>query len=82
MTNTDVLILLKELIAAETRIPVAEIKDTETFFELGLDSISCIFLMEQVENKLSITLNPIHFWDYPTLGAYADFISTELASHG
>jgi acyl carrier protein len=76
-TREEVIDMLKKLISDETRIAMDDIKETDTFFSLGLDSISCIFLMDKLEKKLHLELNPIHFWDYPTIRSYAEFIVLE-----
>ncbi|MEO1049232.1 MAG: acyl carrier protein [Bacteroidota bacterium] len=60
----------KEKIAEELKIEVDEVDTDTTFASLGLDSITCIFFMEQIENYLDIRLNPIDFWDYPTVNSY------------
>lgn len=75
--------IIKKLISEETGITINEIKDTDSFFNLGLDSVSCIFLMDKLEKHLHLELNPIHFWDYPTIDTYSGFIVEEyLTSHG
>ena len=82
MTRPEVLTVLKSLIAEETGIAVTEINDTDTFFNLGLDSVSCIFLLDKVEKKLNVEINPIHFWDYPSLDTYTDFLLQDVIPHG
>jgi acyl carrier protein len=82
MTKPEVLILLKSVISEETGINVNEISETDTFFNLGLDSVSCIFVLDKVEKKLKIDLNPIHLWDYPTLDTYTEFLVKEVIPHG
>lgn len=75
--------VIKKLIAEETRIPLNEINDSDTFFSLGLDSVSCIFLMDKLEKEFQVELNPIHFWDYPSIDTYAEFLIHEyLSKHG
>jgi acyl carrier protein len=81
MTREELISIIKKLISEETGIAVHEIQDTDSFFNLGLDSVSCIFLMDKLEKKIQLDLNPIHFWDYPTLDAYVDFLTQEFA-HG
>lgn len=81
MTRPEVLTLLKSIIAEETGIHVNEIADTDTFFNLGLDSVSCIFLMDKVEKKFGVELNPIHFWDYPSIDTYVDFLLQDVIPH-
>lgn len=73
-TREEVISLIIKLISDETGISIDEIKETDTFFNLGLDSVSCIFLMDKLEKKILIELNPIHFWDYPSIDTYADFL--------
>ena len=82
MTRPELLTLLKTVIAEETGIGINEIGDTDTFFNLGLDSVSCIFLMDKVEKKLGVELNPIFFWDYPSIDTYADFLLQDVIPHG
>jgi len=82
MTQEAVIGLLKDLISKETGISADEIQNTDSFYSLGLDSVSCIFLMDKLEKQLNIELNPIYFWDYPSLNAYAEFLLTEyLTDH-
>jgi polyketide synthase PksN len=74
---------IKKLIAEETGIPKNEINESDTFFNLGFDSVSCIFLMDKLEKELKIELNPIHFWDYPSIDTYSEFLIQEyLSKHG
>jgi polyketide synthase PksN len=82
-TQESTIAIIKKLISDETGIAISEIKETDSFFNLGLDSVSCIFLMDKLEKQLHIELNPIHFWDYPTIDTYSEFIVQEyLTKHG
>lgn len=82
-TQSEIIDLIKKLISSETGISIEEINETDSFFNLGLDSVSCIFLMDKLEKQLHIELNPIHFWDYPTLDTYTNFLVREyLAKDG
>jgi len=82
MTRPELITLFKSVIAEETGIAVTEISETDTFFNLGLDSVSCIYLMDNLEKKLNVELNPIHFWDYPSIDTYADFLLKDVIQHG
>lgn len=82
MTRPELIAVFKSAIAEETGISVAEISETDTFFNLGLDSVSCIFLMDKIEKKLHVELSPIHFWDYPSIDTYADFLLQQVIPHG
>lgn len=80
LTKNDLITLFKQEIAAETKDDIQHINEQENFLSLGLDSVTCIFLMERLEKHLSIELNPIWFWDYPTIDAFSDHILTLLQS--
>jgi len=79
MKSTDELVtLMKKIIAEEAKIPEEEIQASHSFFELGLDSITSIFMMEKLEQELSVSLNPMYFWDYPTLESYAGYLANHV----
>ena len=82
MTRPELITLLKTIIADETGIALHEISDTDTFFNLGLDSVSCIFLMDKLEKKLKLELNPMFFFDYLFIDTYADFLLENVIPHG
>ena len=68
--------MLKGEISAETGILLEEIDESATFFDLGLNSISAVFVLDVLEKKLNVEMNPLFFWDYPTLELLADYLST------
>lgn len=68
--------MLKGEIASETGIPLSEIEDSATFFDLGLNSISAVYMLDVLEKKLSIDMNPLFFWDYPTVELLADYLTS------
>lgn len=74
-TKEEILQLLKSEIAAETGIAISEIGDEASFFELGLNSISAVFILDVLEKKLNVEMSPLFFWDYPTLDRFAEYIN-------
>lgn len=66
--------LLKLAIAEEMAQEAATIGNDDSFFDLGLDSMTCIFVMERIEKRTGLTLNPIAFWDYPTVSTFAAYL--------
>jgi acyl carrier protein len=80
MSYEVVLNFIKKEIAEETKIPVERIDVNATFHSLGLDSLSAVLILHNIEKEFGIELNPIHFWDYPTPGSFASFIIKEHVS--
>ena len=74
MSYEQVLNFIKKEIAEETKYPVEKIDVNTSFHDLGLDSLSAVLILHNIEKEFHIDLNPIHFWDYPTPASFADFI--------
>ncbi len=72
----EILQFIRLNIAKEVGIDPKGISQEHSFFELGLDSISAVYLMELVEREFDITLSPLDFWDYPTLTTFCQHILT------
>lgn len=82
-TREETIAAIKRMISEETGIAANEIQSSDTFFNLGLDSVSCVFIMDKLEKELHVELNALSFWDYPTVETYADFLVHEhLSKHG
>jgi len=77
MTREELLSFIKKEIATETGTQVEAINENSTFHELGLDSLSGVLILYNIETKFDLELNPIHFWDYPTPSAFTDFLLKE-----
>ena len=76
MTKEELIQLFKQEIVRETGIPLNEIEDSASFYSLGLDSISCVYVLDKLEKKLKVEMNPMFFWDYPTI----ESLSAHIAS--
>lgn len=75
MTREQLIDFIKKEIATETDNTAVD--ENKTFHELGLDSLSAVLILHNIETEFGIELNPIHFWDYPTPASFADFIMKE-----
>lgn len=77
MSYEDVLNFIKKEIAEETKIPADKIDVNATFHDLGLDSLSAVLILHNIEKEFGVELNPIHFWDYPTPAMFTRFMIKE-----
>jgi len=75
MNKNDLIELMKRLIAQELKVSINEVDIHAEFFDLGLDSISAMYLIEKLENELKITISPLDFWDYPTVDKLSEHIT-------
>ena len=76
LTRPDILNVLRSEIARETGLSPERIDEDASFYSLGLDSISAVFVLEELEKRLKIEMNPMFFWDYPSVGMLTDHLIT------
>ena len=76
MTKAEILSKLKEEITKETGLKREEISDSATFASLGLDSISSVVILDELERHLKLEMNPMLFWDYPTVELLAGHLNS------
>jgi acyl carrier protein len=77
MKRDELLTFIKSAISEETGVGLESIDESQPFIQMGLDSLSSIVILNQIEDKFNVELNPIYFWDYPTLGSFTDFLLKE-----
>lgn len=73
----EIAAFLKASVAEEMKIPVSAVDDDKSFHFFGLDSISSIYLLEQVEATYNVSVSPLYFWDYPTIRLLSEQIFKE-----
>ncbi|MGW5438495.1 type I polyketide synthase [Nocardia asteroides] len=71
----DVACLLAELIAKRTGVGIDRIERAEPLSELGLDSMTTLDIIAELERKLGIQIPDTLPWEYPTI----DLISAHIA---
>lgn len=77
MNRIHILKILKDEISTETGLPITDIPDDASFFSLGLNSISAVYILDSLEKKLGTPMNPLFFWDYPTVELLADYLASQ-----
>jgi len=64
---------LKTLIAIEIDIAVESVDETESFNNLGLDSISALDIIGKIEKEYTLNLNPTLLFEYDTIASLAQY---------
>ncbi|MGE0588318.1 MAG: acyl carrier protein [Cyclobacteriaceae bacterium] len=78
MTAAILIDLITQEIAKETKIPTGEISAEDLFVNLGLDSVNGVYLLDILEKRTGLQLNPLLLWDYPTIKSLAEFLSNQI----
>lgn len=77
-SQSEIIEFIKKRIAEEQGLPITEVEIDVEFINLGLDSVSAVFILEDIEKFLEIEINPISLWDYPTIESFSKFITNHL----
>lgn len=67
-----------EWIASKLGREIAQLDIHQSFVNYGLDSIRLIELSSELETKLERKLSPTIFYEYPSINALGDYLSTEF----
>jgi acyl carrier protein len=62
-------------LARELRIPAESIEPEADLFSYGLDSLTAITLLGEIEDWLGMELDPAMIWDHPSIGALSSHIA-------
>lgn len=75
-SESELIQLVSGMVAEETQLELEQITPDKHWASFGLDSINSIYLLEKLENELGIDLNPLMFFDYPTIRTFSAHILT------
>ncbi|MFZ5973617.1 MAG: acyl carrier protein [Bacteroidota bacterium] len=78
VTKVELIHFLKQKISEECEIPLEQIDEDAEFEHLNMDSVNAMMIMDALEDYLEMELNPLYFWNHPTVAKYAKFIVEEL----
>jgi acyl carrier protein len=76
-TQQEIILWLREQIAAETKIDAAAVRTNVPFTDFGLDSIVIVTLVTKLEEWLNTSLDPTIFWEFPSIKALSDWLVNE-----
>lgn len=74
---TEVSNTLRCMIAKELHLSAEEIDEHSEFIDLGLDSITGVTWMRQVNHEFGTSIEAIKVYSYPTLAKFAPFVSEQ-----
>jgi len=67
-------------LARALRLPKEKIDTATKFNRLGLDSAMMVYVMMELEEKLSLELSTDDFYDHPTVEALSRYLADKLAA--
>lgn len=82
MAKEALLLFIKKAIGEIVGLNPDLITEKDSFFKLGLDSFTCILVLNKIEIQYHWELNPVLFWDYPTVGELSDYLFEQYLNEG
>ena len=72
--------VLRDIVAAVTHMPVAQIATDQPLRELGVDSLMTLQIRDRVGQRLGVTPRIADFWNHPTVDAFARHLAAGLGT--
>lgn len=76
-SELELIEVVSAIVAEETQLDRQSIDPDKHWASFGLDSINSIYLLEKMENELGLDLNPLMFFDYPTIRTFCGHIHSQ-----
>jgi acyl transferase domain-containing protein/enoyl-CoA hydratase/carnithine racemase/acyl carrier protein len=73
---------VRTLLANELQLQESDINDDAQFVDLGLDSISGVTWIRQINERYQISIEATKVYSYPTLAELSRYVQAEAAAHG
>ena len=80
MTKDEISAFCVDQLAEILRIPKDQVDVNAKFTRLGLDSAMTVYLLMEIEDRLSLELSPETFYDHPTVDALSAFLAEKVAA--
>jgi acyl carrier protein len=74
MNREEIQTCIVELISKELKLESEKVNVHAGFYELGLDSVNSLFLLDDLEKRLQMDIDPMSLYDNPTIASLAEFI--------
>ncbi|MGP3964828.1 acyl carrier protein [Nonomuraea sp. 3N208] len=80
MTQEELSTWLTGRVALMVRKPADEIALDVPLGDYGVDSVSALSIVAEIEDHLGLTLDPTVLWDHPTLGELGAVLLERLST--
>lgn len=75
LTEEDLIVFCREELSHMLGVTPESINMNANFEDLRLNSIHAMQMLDELEDRLGITISPIVFWENPTLSDFCKHIS-------
>jgi len=76
-THPEIVAWCREYVARTLGVPTEKVDPNAEFDELGFDSAAAVALVAEVGMWLDMDLEPAALFDFPTISAFAEYLSKQ-----
>lgn len=80
LTEEELILFCREELSQMMGVPAESIDTNANFDVLRLNSIHAMQMLDELEDRLNISISPIVFWENPTLSAFCKHIASVIKS--
>jgi acyl carrier protein len=82
ITEEELISFCKEELSMMMGVPAESISADTNFEDMRLNSIHAMQMLDELEDRLNISISPIVFWENPTLASFCKCIVSGLEFRG
>lgn len=80
LSEEELISFCREELALMMGVPSESIDVHASFEDLRLNSIHAMQMLDELEDRLNISISPIIFWENPTLSSFCKTIAQQIKS--
>lgn len=80
LSEQELISFCREELSQMMGIPPESIDINTSFEDLRLNSIHAMQMLDELEDRLNISISPIIFWENPTIASFCKTIAQQIKS--
>lgn len=80
LSEPELIVFCRDELSQMMGVPAESIDVNASFEDLRLNSIHAMQMLDELEDRLNISISPIIFWENPTLTSFCKAIAEQLKS--
>ena len=80
LSERELIAFCREELAQMMGVAPESVDENASFEDLRLNSIHAMQMLDELEDRLNISISPIIFWENPTLASFCKTIATQIKS--
>jgi acyl carrier protein len=77
LSEKELILFCREELSQMMGVPPESIDEHASFEDLRLNSIHAMQMLDELEDRLNISISPIIFWENPTLASFCKAIAQQ-----